>query len=123
MITINYKQFTDYRKVFTWLDTDGATLEVSDAILQAKDDQDAVVLELAFAATPPDEAAIALLDPEKRGYLSPIVGSSLELHISDQAVIAAGTYTYDLLAQEVGGDWGRLAEGSLIVDEGITIPT
>lgn len=123
MITINYDQYTDYRKVFTWQDTDGQTIEVSDARLQAKDTQDAIVLDLAFAATPPDETAIGLLDPDKRGYLSPIVGSSLELHISEQAVIPAGTYTFDLLAQEAGGDWGRLSEGTLNVDAGVTDPT
>ena len=119
---IYYYTDTDYRKAFTWQDTDGTTLEVIDARLQAKDDQNAVVLDLKYFATPPNESAIALLPGLERGYLSPLAGASLEMHISDQNTIAAGDYTFDLLAQEAGGDWGRLAEGTLTVQAVITDP-
>lgn len=122
MVTIKYDQHTDYRRVFTWQDTEGVTIEVSDARLQAKDTAGVVVMDLGFYATPPDEPAIGLLDPDKRGYLSPIVGASLELHISEQSVLPAGAYTYDLLTQAAAGDWARLAQGTLTVDAGTTDP-
>lgn len=119
---IYYYTDTDYRKAFTWQDTDGTTLGVIDARMQAKDDQNNVVLDLKYFATPPNEGAIALLPGIERGYLSPLEGASLEMHISDQNSIAAGEYTFDLLAQEEGGDWGRLAEGTLTVQAVITDP-
>jgi len=123
VLSLNYQQYTDFRKVFTWLDTDGVSvIGLADGRMQAKDSNDAVVMDIGFFATPPDEAAIGALDPEKRGYLSPIEGASLELHISDQAVVPAGNYTYDILVQEAGGDWGILAEGTLIVEAGTTSP-
>jgi len=118
---ISYRQGTDLRQNYTWTDADGATLLTQDARLMAVDDQDVVVLDLAWFATPPDEAAIALLDPEKRGYLAPKTDYSLELHISELAVIAPGDYSFDLKVQEAtNGDWETLSNGTIRVIKSIT---
>lgn len=120
---ISYDPYTDFRKPVTWTTSAGDVIEITDARLQARDIGDAVVLDLGFFETPPDEAAIALLDPEKRGYLSPLEGASFEIHISDQAVIATGTYSFDILAQDSTGDWARVAKGTLAVSDPVTDST
>jgi hypothetical protein len=122
---ITYDQFTDYRKVFTWFDDDGTTvLDVTDARLQAKDSGNTLVLDLKWFATAPDEPTIAGLPALERGYLSPTAAdtTSLEMHISNQNTIAAGIYTFDLLAKEEGGDWEKLGSGTLEVLASITDP-
>lgn len=121
---IQFYQGTDFRYDFTWFDDDGVVVEVADARLQAVDALDAVVLDLDFAASPLDEAAIALLDPEKRGYLSPKEGASLEMHVSDKAVVVPGSYSFDLKVQDAAtGDWSVRATGTMMVSPAITDQT
>lgn len=120
-MTIKLRAATDFNRVYTFVNADGATLEISDASFSAWDSSDNVVLSLPFSETPPDEAAIALLDPDKRGYLSPIVGASLELHVSDMAVIPVGTYSYELMVSQTDADYTQgqevLAMGQFIVSD------
>lgn len=122
---IYYLQYTDYRKVFTWLDADGSTvLDVSDARMQARDADDAVILDIGFFSDVPDEVAISALPDNQRGYLSPIDGASVELHISNQVVVAPGEYEYDILGQRSDtGDWGKLESGSITVIDAVTDPS
>ena len=119
---ITHYQYTDYRKTFTWCGEDDTKLTVTDARLQARDSNSTVVLDLKFFATAPDEVTIGALPAEERGYLTPDPDTSLEMHISDQNPIAAGTYTFDLLAQESAGDWSRLGQGTLEVVASTTDP-
>jgi hypothetical protein len=123
---ITHREGTDFRQRYTWNDADEDILVVSDARLQAVDDQAATVLDLKFFSlgNAPDEAAIALLPDIERGYLSPQTGISLELHISEQNGIAPGDYTFDLKVQEsVSGDWSVLSYGTLRVLDTITDQT
>lgn len=118
---IEYAAQTDYRKAVTWTSSTGVAIQVINARLQAVNATNVVVLDLGFYATPPTEATIAALPANKRGYISPLPGASFEIHISNQAVIAPGTYQYDILAQEVGTeDWGRVSTGTLVVTGTIT---
>lgn len=123
IMTLRLTQFTDFRKTFDWQSAEGTTLQISDARMQVRDALDAVVLDIGYFEMPPSEAAIAALDPDKRGYLSPMSSVSFELHVSDKAVVAPGKYSYDILAQEAGGDWGKVVGGSLIVEASTTDPT
>jgi len=121
---IQFYQGTDFRQNYTWTDSAGGVLEVADARLQAVNDLDVVVLDLDFYAVAPDEATIALMDPEKRGYLAPKTDVSLELHVSEKAVIAPGTYAFDLKVQEAAsGDWDVLSTGTIKVVKAITDQT
>lgn len=117
---ITYRQGTDFRQNYTWSTPDGTLILTQDARLIAEDDQAAVVLDLSWVAAPLDEISIGALDPEKRGYLTPEEGYSLQLHISDQAVIAPGDYAFDMKVQSEDGDWDTLAVGTLRVIESIT---
>jgi hypothetical protein len=120
---INYWTDTDYRRAVTWMDQYGAIIEVSDARLQARDGTNAVVLDLGFFELPPSEASIGSYAPEKRGYLSPLAGATLEIHISNQAVVTPGEFKFDLLGQDAAtGDWTRVAEGVLVVSDTATSP-
>lgn len=120
---IIHREGTDFRQRYTWNDSSGSTLVVSDARLMAIDSQAATVLDLKFYATgtAPDEAAIALLPDIERGYLSPQTGISLELHISEQNGIVPGDYTFDLKVQEAAtGDWSVLSYGTIRVLDTVT---
>lgn len=119
---IRYKQHTDYRRTFTWKDANGAVLSVQSAFMQAKNDSGTTMIDLRWFSTKPDESAISALPANRRGYLAPISGATLELHISDKNTVAAGSYSFDLFVQDSAGDWDCLASGTLVVEASISAP-
>lgn len=119
---IRYRQRTDYRRTFTWKDSEGAVIAVQSAYMQAKSSAGATVLDLRWYASAPSENTISALPATQRGYLAPATGGTLEVHISDKHTIAAGSYTFDLLVQDTAGDWDCLAKGNLVVEETISSP-
>jgi len=126
VMTLIVDQYTDFRRSFAWQSADATVMEILDARMVAKDNLGAVVLDIGFFEVAPNELSIGLLDPEKRGYITPIDpadGASFELHISDQIVLAPGQYTYDIMAMDAGGDWGKVVEGSLIMEATNTNPS
>jgi hypothetical protein len=122
IMEIRYKQRTDFRLTYTWNDPSGGILAVQNAYMQAKDTTGATVLDLRWFATTPSEATVIALPAVRRGYLAPYTNSTLELHISDQNTIAAGSYSFDLFVQDTSGDWDCLASGSLVVEPSISAP-
>lgn len=124
-LELRYYQKTDFRRTFTWKDSDGDVQTVSDAYMQAKNAAGAVVVDLRWYATIPAEATIiALPHPNQRGYLAPSAtsGATLDMHISDANDVAAGTYTFDLFVKDSAGDWDVLAAGSLVVEASVSAP-
>lgn len=119
---IRFKQHTDYRRTFTWRDEEGEILTVQNAYMQAKNTSGTTVLDLRWYATKPNEATIAALPGERRGYLAPATGATLEIHVSDLNTVAAGTYPFDLFVQDSAGDWDCLASGTVVVEAAISSP-
>lgn len=121
---LRYTQRTDFRRVFSWKDEDGDVLSVQNAFMQAKNSAGTTVLDIRWYSTPPTEATIAALPANRRGYIAPSSGATLELHISNLNNIAVGSYQYDLFVQDSAGDWDQLVKGTLAVEEAIsTEPT
>jgi hypothetical protein len=80
-------------------------------------------IDLRWYPTTPTEATITTLTPaNKRGYLAPVTGATLELHISDKNTVPAGSYAFDLFVQDSAGDWDCLSSGTLIVEAAISEP-
>jgi len=119
---IRYKQRTDYRRTFTWKDSAGVVIAVQSAFMQAKNGSGTTVVDLRWFSTVPNEATIIALPANRRGYLAPKAGGTLELHISDQNTVASGSYSYDLFVQDSAGDWDCLASGTLVVEASISAP-
>lgn len=120
---IRYKQRTDFRRIFTLTDDEGDVLTIQDAYLQAKDSTETTVLDLRWYASAPNEATVIALSPaNKRGYLAPSTGATLEMHISDTNNIAAGSYDFDLFVKDSLGDWSCLAQGTIVVEASISSP-
>jgi hypothetical protein len=120
---IRYKQRTDYRRTFTWKDVNGAVLNIQSAFMQAKTSTGTTVVDLRwYSATPSEATVIALTPANKRGYLAPATGATLELHISNTNTVAAGSYSYDLFVQDLAGDWDCIVSGTLVVEEAISAP-
>jgi hypothetical protein len=119
---IRFKQRVDFRRTFTWKDADGDVLTVQNAYMQAKDTAGTTVLDLRWYSSTPSEATVIALPVERRGYLAPIAGSTLEMHISDKNTIAAGSYNFDLFVQDSAGDWDCLASGTVVVEAAISTP-
>lgn len=120
---IRYKQRTDYRRTFTWKDSDGVLIGVTDAFMQAKDSAGTTVIDLRWYNPAPNESTVIALTPaSKRGYLAPASGGTLEMHISDKNDVAAGTYTFDLFVKDSAGDWDCLVQGALVVEAAISAP-
>jgi len=117
---LRMKQHEDFRKTFTWKDSTGALQTVNNAYLQAIDVDGNTVLDLRWYASTPSEATIIALPGDRRGYLAPITGKTLEMHISDTNTIPAGTHVFDLFVQDTDGDWERLAAGSISVDASVS---
>lgn len=117
---IRFKKGEDYRTSFSWFDDDGNVISVTDAYLQAKDSLGTTVLDLRWYSTAPDEVAIAALTGNRRGYLAPITGETLELHISELNTIAAGSYTFDLFVKGSSGDWKFLSGGTVVVESSVS---
>ena len=81
---IRFKQYTDYRRTFTWKDADGVVISVQSAFMQAKTSTGTTVIDLRWYPTTPSEATVIALTPaNKRGYLAPATGATLELHVSN----------------------------------------
>lgn len=119
---IRYKQHTDYRRTFTWKDANGAVLNIQSAFMQAKNGSGTTMVDLRWFSTVPSETTIAALPASRRGYLAPATGATLELHISDQNTVAAGSYSFDLFVQDSAGDWDCLASGTLVVEASVSAP-
>lgn len=120
---IRYKQHTDYRRTFTWRDAAGDVLIIQSAFMQAKDSTGTTMLDLRWFISTPTEATIVALTPSnKRGYLAPITGGTLELHISDKNTVPAGSYSFDLFVQDVAGDWDCLSSGTFVVEASVSAP-
>lgn len=114
---LRYTQRTDFRRVFTWRDEDGDILAIQNAFMQAKDSAGTTVLDIRWYATVPSEATVIALTPaNKRGYIAPSAGATLELHISNKNDIAPGSYTYDIFVQDTSGDWDQLVKGTFVVE-------
>ena len=114
---LRYTQRTDFRRVFTWRDEEGAVLAIQSAFMQAKDATGTTVLDLRWYNPKPNEATVIALTPaSKRGYLAPSTGATLEMHISNKNEIASGSYSYDIFVQDAIGDWDQLAKGTLVVE-------
>lgn len=120
---IRYKQYTDYRRTFTWKDSEGAVLTIQSAFMQAKTTTGTTVVDLRWYSSTPSEATVIALTPaSKRGYLAPATGATLELHISNTNDVAAGSYPFDLFVQDTAGDWDCLASGTLVVEASVSAP-
>jgi len=120
---IRYKQHTDYRRTFTWKDSDGDVLAIQSAFMQAKTSSGTTVVDLRwYSSTPSESVIINLVPASKRGYLAPATGATLEMHISNMNDVAAGSYQYDLFVQDTAGDWDCIVSGTLVVEEAISAP-
>lgn len=116
---LRMSQYEDFRKTFTWKDKNGVLQAVTNAYLQAVDSDGTTTLDLRWYATTPSEVTIVGLAGNRRGYLAPKAGATLEMHISDKNTIPAGTHTFDLFVQDNAGDWERIASGSIVVDASV----
>lgn len=119
---IRYKQHTDYRRTFTWKDSNGDVLTIQSAFMQAKNGSGTTMVDLRWFSSVPSEATITALPAARRGYLAPATGATLELHISDTNTVAAGSYSFDLFVQDSAGDWDCLASGTLVVEASVSAP-
>lgn len=120
---IRFKKYTDFRQSYTWKDSAGTTITVTDAFMQAKDTTGTTVLDLRWYATTPTEATVIALTPaNKRGYIAPKTGYTLEIHISDTNSIPAGSYQFDLFVKDSAGDWSCISSGTVVVEPAISVP-
>jgi predicted glutamine amidotransferase len=120
---IRYKQYTDYRRTFTWKDANGDVLTIQSAFMQAKNSSGTTMIDLRWYATKPSESTVIAITPaNKRGYLAPAAGATLELHISNANTVAAGSYSFDLFVQDSAGDWDCLSSGTLVVEASVSAP-
>jgi hypothetical protein len=120
---IRFKQYTDYRRTFTWKDADGVVISVQSAFMQAKTSTGTTVIDLRwYSATPSEATVIGLTPANKRGYLAPATGATLELHVSNTNNVAAGSYSFDLFVQDTAGDWDCLSSGTLVVEAAVSAP-
>ena len=120
---IRYKQHTDYRRTFTWKDANGDVLTIQSAFMQAKNSSGTTMIDLRwYSSTPSESTVIALTPANKRGYLAPASGATLELHISNANTVPAGSYSFDLFVQDSAGDWDCLSSGTLVVEAAVSAP-
>lgn len=120
---IRFKKYTDFRQAYTWKDSEGVTISVTDAFMQAKNTAGTTVLDLRWYATTPNEATIIALTPaNKRGYIAPKSGYTLEIHISDSNSVPAGSYQFDLFVKDTAGDWSCISSGTLVVEAAVSVP-
>ena len=117
---LRMSQHEDFRKTFTWKDKDGVIQDVINAYLQAVDSAGDTTLDLRWYSSTPSEEVIVALAGNRRGYLAPKVGYTLEMHISDKNTIPAGTHTFDLFVQNVLGDWERISAGTIVVNAAVS---
>jgi len=119
---IRFKQRVDFRRNFTWRDAEDVILTVQDAFMQAKDSTGATVLDLRWYATKPSEETVVALTGNRRGYIAPIAGATLELHISDKNTVPAGIHSFDMFVKDSAGDWDCLASGTVVVEAAVSVP-
>lgn len=120
---IRFKKYTDFRQSYTWKDSAGTIITVTDAFMQAKSDTGTTVLDLRWYPTTPSEATIIGLTPSnKRGYISPKSGYTLEIHISDTNGIPAGSHKFDLFVKDAAGDWSCISSGTVVVEPAVSVP-
>lgn len=120
---IRFKKHTDYRRTFTWKDADGDVLTIQSAFMQAKTSTGTTMIDLRWYPSTPTESTVIALNPaNKRGYLAPVTGGTLELHISNTNSVVAGSYKYDIFVQDLAGDWDCIVSGTLVVEEAISAP-
>jgi hypothetical protein len=119
---IRFKQRVDFRRNFTWRDAEDNILTVQDAFMQAKDSAGANVLDLRWYATKPSEETVIALTGSRRGYIAPIAGATLELHVSDKNTVPAGVYPFDMFVKDSAGDWDCLASGTVVVEAAVSVP-
>jgi hypothetical protein len=119
---IRFKQRIDFRRTFTWRDSTDTIISVQNAYMQAKDSTGATVLDLRWYSTKPSEETIVALTGARRGYLAPIAGATLEMHVSDKNTIPAGAYPFDMFVQDSAGDWDCLASGTVVVEAAVSVP-
>lgn len=116
---LRMSQHEDFRKTFTWKDKNGVLQAVTNAYLQAVDADGETTLDLRWYSSTPSESTIVALAGERRGYLAPKSGATLEMHISDKNTIPAGNHTFDLFVQDSAGDWERISSGTIVVDASV----
>lgn len=119
---IRFKKNTDFRQTYTWRDSVGDTLTVQSAYMQAEDASANTVLDLRWFSSTPSEATIASLPANQRGYIAPVAGGTLEIHISDKNSIPPGEYAFDLMVQDSIGDWACLSQGQVVVEYSVSEP-
>lgn len=120
---IRFKKYTDFRQSYTWKDANGNILTVTDAFMQAKDTAGTTVLDLRWYSSAPSESTIVALSPSnKRGYIAPKTGYTLEIHISDTNGIPAGSYSFDLFVKDSAGDWSSISQGQVVVEPSTSTP-
>lgn len=118
---IRIAQGEDFYRTFTWRDDNGQVVVVQNAYMQAVNSTDTTVLDLRWFATTPNENTISTLPETRRGYLAPVSGASLIMHISDINPISAGEYPFDIFVQDTAGDWSRLTKGTLVVEASVSV--
>ena len=116
---LRMSQYEDFRKTFTWKDKNGVLQAVTNAYLQAVNSAGTTTLDLRWYSSTPLEATIIGLTGNRRGYLAPKAGATLEMHISDKNTIPAGNHTFDLFVQDSAGDWERISSGTIVVDASV----
>ena len=91
--------------------------------MQANNTAGTTVFDLRWYATAPNEATIIALTPSnKRGYIAPKTGYTLEIHISDTNGIPAGSYPFDLFVKDSAGDWSSISQGQIVVEPSTSTP-
>ena len=119
---IRFKQRVDFRRNFTWRDSTDTLISIQNAYMQAKDSTGATVLDLRWYSTKPSEETVVALTGNRRGYLAPIAGATLEMHVSDKNTVPAGAYPFDMFVQDSAGDWDCLASGTVVVEAAVSVP-
>lgn len=118
---IRFPERSDFRQSYAWRDSAGVVVQLAGAFLQAKTAAGVTALDLRWYNTAPDEATIASLPGIQRGYLAPIDGGTITIHVSDKNTITAGEYNYDLFVITTDGDQKRMFSGVVIVDPSISV--
>jgi hypothetical protein len=88
--------------------------------MQAKNGDGSVALDIRWYSVTPAEEDIVALPGNQRGYLAPLEGVTMELHISDTNTIPAGVYRYDIFVQELSDDWTPFTGGTLVVEQSVS---
>ncbi len=118
---LRFKERSDFRQTYAWEDSTGYIIQLAGAFLQAKNSSGTTVLDLRWYNTPPTEQVIAALPANQRGYLAPVEGATIQIHVSDKNSISHGEYPYDLFVITTDGDQKPLFSGVVVVEESISV--